>query len=115
MWISEFADKKTADNEVYLYCELIFFFFFFLKIDDNERKISNNALRKKLRESIRRDEAKGLSYAEIAYGRQSPEWEIFRDLYRSWNVIEDDATLYCDVQNGIARLIESDSVPWKKN
>jgi len=82
-----------------------------LKLDDNGRRISNTALRIKLRESVRRDEAKGLSYAEIAYGRQSPEWEIFSDLYRSWNVIEDDATLYCDVQKGIARLIESDSVP----
>ena len=60
----------------------------------------------------RDDEEKGLAYAEIAYGTKSSESEIFRNLYRVWTEFEDDdALLYSEVQKGIGKLIESDSVP----
>jgi len=72
----------------------------------------NEVLRKKLKDRVRNDEEKGVTYAEIAYGKDSYESEIFRNLYFAWNSIDDDeAELYNQVQTGIAKLIESDSVP----
>ena len=65
-----------------------------------------------MKDRVRNDEEKGVMYAEIAYGKDSYESEIFRNLYFAWNSIDDDeAELYNQVQTGIAKLIESDSVP----
>ena len=65
-----------------------------------------------MKDRVKNDEEKGVMYAEIAYGKDSYESEIFRKLYFAWKSIEDDdAELYNQVQTGIAKLIESDSVP----
>ena len=58
------------------------------------------------------EESNGLFYAKVAYGDGSSEFVVFRRLYDAFSDADiDDDNLYIEVQRGIAKLIESDSVP----
>ena len=68
--------------------------------------------RKKLTRRILDEESNGLFYAKVAYGDGSSEFDVFRRLYDAFSDADiDDDNLYIEVQRGIAKLIESDSVP----
>jgi hypothetical protein len=63
-----------------------------------------DVLRQRVKQRVLDDKSKGLSYAKVAYGDASSEYDVFQRLYDAFNDGDvDDEKLYEEVQVSISQ------------